>query len=57
MTADLLEGRIAELEQRQSRFKLATTGMEDWENYFQSLIMQERDYFLDLMAETIAHLQ
>ena len=52
-----LEDRIADLEQRQSRFKLATTGMEGWENYFQTLIMQERDFFLDVMAETIAQLQ
>ena len=57
MSTDLLEGRIAELEARQSRFKLATTGMEGWENYFQSLIMQERDYFNDLLAEVIASLQ
>ena len=57
MTADLLEGRIAELEQRAQRFKLATTGMEGWENYFQSLIVQERDYFLALLAELIAGLQ
>src|SRR6516165_10365776 len=57
MSTDLLEGRIAELEARQSRFKLATTGMEGWENYFQSLIMQERDYFNDLLAEVVARLQ
>src|SRR6516162_4808552 len=57
MSTDLLEGRIAELEARQSRLKLATTGMEGWENYFQSLIMQERDYFNDLLAEVIASLQ
>ena len=37
MTADLLEGRVAELEQRARRFRLATTGIEGWENYFQSL--------------------
>ena len=54
MTTDLLEGRVAELEQRARRFKLATTGMEGWENYFQSLIMQERDFFLGAMAEAIA---
>ena len=58
MTADAnLQDRIEELEQRARRFKLATTGMEGWENYFQSLIMQERDFFLDVMAETIAQLQ
>src|SRR5262245_51122372 len=54
MSTDLLEGRVSELEQRARRFKLATTGIEGWENYFQSLIMQERDFFLDLLTETIA---
>jgi hypothetical protein len=53
MTVDLAN-RVEELEQRARRFKLATTGIEGWENYFQSLIMQERDFFLELMAETIA---
>ena len=57
MTADLLEGRVTELEQRARRFKLATTGTEGWENYFQSLIVQERDYFFALLAELIAGLQ
>src|SRR5262244_3844988 len=56
MSTDLLEGRIAELEQRARRFKLATTGIAGWENYFQSLIMQERDYFSDLLTEVIARL-
>jgi hypothetical protein len=54
MTTDLLEGRIAELEQRARRFKLATTGNDGWENYFQSLILQERDYFNELLTELIA---
>jgi len=56
MSTELLEGRIAELEQRARRFKLATTGAEGWENYFQSLIMQERDYFFDLLTEVVARL-
>jgi hypothetical protein len=51
-----LEDRIAELEARSLRFKLATTGMEGWENYFQSLVMQERDYIVDLMTEVVAQL-
>jgi hypothetical protein len=54
MSTDLLEGRVAELEARQSRFKLATTGMEGWENYFQNLILQERDYFESLLTQLIA---
>src|SRR5262245_27854163 len=56
MTFDLAN-RVEELEQRERRFKLATTGMEGWENYFQSLVMQERDFLFDVMAQTIAHLQ
>jgi hypothetical protein len=51
--ADLMD-RVAELEQRAQRFKLATTGVEGWENYFQSLIMQERDYFNDFLTALIA---
>jgi hypothetical protein len=57
MTVESLANRVEELEQRAQRFKLATTGMEGWENYFQSLIMQERDFFLELMAETLARFQ
>jgi hypothetical protein len=56
MDTDVLD-RLTELEQRQSRFKLATTGAEGWENYFQTLIMQERDFFLELLAETLARFQ
>src|SRR6516165_4299101 len=53
MTVDLAN-RVDELEQRDRRFKLATTGIEGWENYFQSLIMQERDYFQDLLTTVVA---
>jgi hypothetical protein len=56
MSVDLAN-RVEELEQRARRFKLATTGMEGWENYFQNLILQERDFFLELMAETLARFQ
>jgi hypothetical protein len=55
MTADL-QDRVAELEQRARRLKLATNGIEGWENYFQSLIVQERDYFSDLLTEVVARL-
>jgi hypothetical protein len=58
MTTDAnLQDRIEELEQRARRFKLATTGVEGWENYFQSLIMQERDYFENLLTEVVAHVR
>src|SRR6516164_1823940 len=56
-TATNLQDRIEELEQRARRFKLATTGMEGWENYFQSLIMQERDYFEDLLTAVVAQVR
>jgi hypothetical protein len=57
MTVDSLANRVEELEQRARRFKLATTGMEGWENYFQSLIMEERDYFFALLTELVAAMQ
>src|SRR5262249_40218700 len=57
MSVDALANRVEELEQRARRFKLATSGTEGWENYFQSLILQERDYFMALLAELIAGLQ
>src|SRR5215831_5482531 len=57
MTVDSLANRVEELEQRAQRFKLATTGTDGWENYFQSLILQERDYFFALLAELVAGLQ
>jgi len=56
MTVESLANRVEELEQRAQRFTLATTGMEGWENYFQSLIMQEREFFHGVMAEVIARL-
>jgi len=56
MDADL-QDRVAELEQRAQRFKLATTGADGWENFIQCLILQERDFLLGVMAETIAWLQ
>jgi hypothetical protein len=58
MSADVdLEDRVFELEERASRFRLATTGAEGWENHFQSLLMQEREYVHALLTELIAHLQ
>jgi hypothetical protein len=53
MSVDLAN-RVEELEQRARRFKLATTGIEGWENYFQNLILEERDYFNDLLTELVA---
>ena len=55
MTVESLANRVEELEQRARRFKLATTGADGWENFIQSLILQERDFLLGVMAETIAY--
>jgi hypothetical protein len=55
MTVELAN-RVEELEQRARRFKLATSGADGWENYIQSLILQERDYFEGLLTEVIAQL-
>jgi len=57
MTVESLANRVEELEQRARRFKLATTGADGWENFIQSLILQERDFLLGVMAETVAWLQ
>jgi hypothetical protein len=54
---DELTNRVAELEDRARRFVLATTGPEGWENHFQALLMDERDYFNGLLTEVIAQLQ
>jgi hypothetical protein len=56
MTVDLAN-RVEELEQHARRFKLADSGAAGWENYFQSLILQERDYFFALLTELVAAMQ
>jgi hypothetical protein len=62
MSTDLLEGRVAELEARASRLILAGDGRDRdgwgaWHNLLETRLMQERDYFLELMAETLARFQ
>ena len=58
MTAvDSLANRVEELEQRARRFKLATTGTEGWENYFQSLILAERDYWNEFLTAVVASVE
>jgi hypothetical protein len=62
MSTDLLEGRVAELEARASRLILAGDGRDQggwgaWHNLLETRLMQERDYFLELMAETLARFQ
>src|SRR5262249_32555765 len=57
IAVDSLADRVEELEQRARRFKLADSGAAGWENYFQSLILQERDYFFALLTELVAAMQ
>src|SRR6516162_1224368 len=57
-----LQDRVAELEQRQSRLVLAGDGRDQggwgaWHNLLETRLMQERDFFLELMAETLARFQ
>src|SRR5262249_53530786 len=53
MSGDL-EDRIAELEDRARRFVLATTGTEGWHNYFQQLLLEEREFFNGVISELVA---
>src|SRR5262245_61831589 len=53
MSTDL-ETRIAELETRNSRFRLASEGADGWHNYFQTLLLDERSYLMELLAHVIA---
>ena len=61
MTADLLEGRIAELERRAQRLVLAGddrgAGWGAWQNLLELRLMEERDYFNDFLTELVAQLQ
>jgi len=61
MTADLLEGRIAELERRAQRLVLAGddrgAGWGAWQNLLELRLMEERDYLNDLLSELIAQMQ
>jgi len=58
MTAvDSLANRVEELEQRARRFKLADSGAAGWENYFQSLILAERDYWNEFLTAVVASVE
>ena len=57
-----LQDRVAELEQRAQRLVLAGDGRDRdgwgaWHNLLETRLMQERDFFLELMAETLARFQ
>jgi hypothetical protein len=57
MSADLLEGRVAELERRAQRLVLAGddrgSGWGAWQNLLETRLMQEQDYFNDLLTEVL----
>src|SRR5262245_29231671 len=55
MDADL-QDRVADLEERARRFVLATTGPEGWQNHFQALLLEERDYLIALLTQVVADL-
>jgi hypothetical protein len=46
-----IESRIAEIEERQSRFVLADTGAGAWQNYVEARFNQERDFVQALLTE------
>ena len=50
------ESRLAELETRSSRFRLASEGADGWHNYFQTLLLDERDYLTELLTHVVAGL-
>src|SRR6516164_1901817 len=58
--ADLMD-RVAELERRAQRLVLAGDdrggGWGAWQNLLEIRLMQERDYFNDLLTEIVARLQ
>jgi hypothetical protein len=58
MSTDLLEDRIAELERRAQRLVLAGddrgSGWGAWQNLLETRLMQEQDYFNDLLTEVLA---
>jgi hypothetical protein len=49
-----LETRLDELEQRQTRFKLATTGDDGWNNWLEARLLQERDFNQTVLGQIIA---
>jgi hypothetical protein len=51
-----LQDRIATLETRSSRFRLATEGADGFHNYFTALLLEEREYFTDLLTHVVANL-
>jgi hypothetical protein len=57
MTDTDLQDRVAELEEYARHIIPAREGADGWANYFQSLLMQEREYVHALVTEVIASLQ
>jgi hypothetical protein len=51
-----LQDRVAALETRSSRFRLASEGADGFHNYFTALLLEERDYVESLLTHVIANL-
>jgi hypothetical protein len=54
---ETLEDRIAEIEQRQTRFVLASSGTDGWVNFIESRLLQERQFEHGVLTEVIASLR
>jgi hypothetical protein len=54
MSTDLLEGRIAELERRQSRIIPAREGADGWVNFVESRVAEESEFLRDVVAHALA---
>jgi hypothetical protein len=54
---DNIEERIAEIEERQTRFVLADSGTNGWINYIQSNLLEERQFEHEVIAQVIATLR
>ena len=57
MSTELLEGRIAELEEFRRRIRPATDGQDGWVNFIESRVLEERQFALDVVAHALAHMQ
>jgi hypothetical protein len=54
MSTDLLEGRIAELEQRARRIIPAREGADGWVNFVESRVAEESTFLRDVVAHALA---
>ena len=57
MSTELLEGRIAELEEFRRRVIPARDGTDGWVNWIETRLLEERKFALDVVAHALAHMQ